>query len=110
MAIMVIYDAAGFTPQDYEQVRATIGWEADVPDGSFLHLLGHDAGGLLNIELWESREQYEAYVEERFNPAFVRLGLPYPPPPRIMFLHNALQLEDAGEHVPRISLAQRAYA
>lgn len=107
MAIMVIYDAVGFTPQDYELVRATIGWESDPPRGSFMHLLGHDAGGLLNIELWESEDLYDDYVRGRFRPAFDRLGLPYPPPPRIMFVHNALQLEEAADHVPRV---QRAYA
>lgn len=105
MAIMAIYDAHGFTPQDYELVRATIGWESNPPRGSFMHLLGHDADGLLNIELWESEDLFEAYVRDRFNPAFDRLGLPYPPAPRIMFLHNALQLEDATAHVPRIQLA-----
>lgn len=107
MAIMVIHDAPGFTPQDYELVRATICWESNPPKGSFMHLLGHDAGGLLNIELWESEDLYDAYVRDRFLPAFDRLGLPYPPAPRIMFVHNALQLEDAADHVPH---ARRAYA
>lgn len=107
MAIMVIHDAPGFTPQDYELVRATIGWESRPPPGGFMHLLGHDADGLLNIELWESEDLYDAYVRDRFLPAFDRLGLAHPPPPRVMFIHNALQLEEAVDHVPR---AQRTYA
>lgn len=103
MAIMVVYDASGLTLQDYDHVRAAIGWEADLPDGSFMHLLGHDNNGLLNIELWESQALFDTYVRERFNPAFDRLGLPHPPPPRIMALHNGLQLQDAEAHVPRTS-------
>lgn len=102
MAIMVIHDAAGFSPNDYEVVRAAIGWESKPPAGSFMHLLGHDADGLLNIELWETEDLYADYVRTRFLPAFDHMGLPRPPEPRIMFLHNALQSEDAAAHVPRI--------
>ncbi len=100
MAIMAIYTANGFSTDDYDRVRDVIGWEADPPPGCVLHLLGQDAFGLCNLELWESEELFDAYVRDRFMPAFDKLGAPYPPAPRIMAVYNALQLRDAEAIVP----------
>ena len=107
MAIMVIYDALGFRPQDYEQIRAAIGWESNPAEGCSMHLLGHDAAGLTDVQIWESEDVFDAYVAARFHPAFERLGLPYPPAPRIMHLYNAVQDQSAEAHVPRL---ERAFA
>jgi hypothetical protein len=110
MAIMAIYTADGFGVAEYDRIRNEIGWEADPPPGGVLHLLGQDGFGLCNLEIWESEAAFDTYVRERFMPAFDRLGMPYPPAPRVMAVYNALQRADAETHIRRVDAEIGAYA
>lgn len=103
MAIMVIFDGAGFVERNYDHLRAAIGWDAEPAAGCHLHLLGSDEAGLLDVQIWESRAQFDAYLETRFLPAFDALRLPRPTAPRILDFYNGAQSGEAERLVPLLA-------
>ena len=64
MAICRIIET-GRTQEEYDQVRTNLGTGDSLPAGSTLHIaaLGDD-GKIRVIEMWESREQADAFTEK----------------------------------------------
>jgi hypothetical protein len=66
---------AGVTPEQYEEARQVINWEGDVPDGAVLHVAGFADDGLRVTDVWESEEQFNAFVESRLMPGVQQIGI-----------------------------------
>jgi hypothetical protein len=66
---------AGVTPEQYEEARQVINWEGDVPDGAVLHVAGFADDGLRVTDVWESEEQFNAFVETRLMPGVQQIGI-----------------------------------
>ena len=68
--------------QFYRRVKAEIGDEQ--PKGFVAHLVVKRDGGLRHIEVWDSKEDWERFREERADPAldkvFAAAGLANRPP------------------------------
>lgn len=69
----------------YERVKTEIG--EDQPEGLLLHLVVKSESGLRHINVWESREQWERFADERVMPAVAnaargRRSCPAPSPTR----------------------------
>jgi len=97
MAIMMILEWEGVTPEQYAKVNDLMGIhsDADAPDGLISHAAGIDENGELTIvDLWESEQQLGKFVETRLGPALEGAGIPESQP-RIHPVHNHLQ--GAGE-------------
>ena len=56
--------------QFYRRVRSEIGEEQ--PKGLIVHMVVKGEGGLRHIGLWESKEDWERFREERAEPALMR--------------------------------------
>ena len=55
---------------NYDAVREQLNVEADPPAGMIVHTAGFTAGGVFRIfDVWESREAWERFREERLMPA-----------------------------------------
>lgn len=92
MAIMMILDWEGVTPEQYAKINDVMGIhsDADAPDGLISHAVGIDDGGELTIvDLWESEQQLGQFVETRLGPALAQAGIPQSQP-RIHPVHNHL--------------------
>ena len=64
MAICRIIET-GAKPEQYEQVRAHLGLGDAAPPGSMIHIAAIGDDGLMRvIEVWESRDQAEAFGEK----------------------------------------------
>lgn len=90
MAIMMILDWKGVTPEQYAKVNEVMGIssDADAPDGLISHAAGIDDNGELTIvDLWESEQQLGQFVETRLGPALAQAGIPESKP-RIHPVHN----------------------
>jgi hypothetical protein len=73
----------------YEKVREHLGLER--PAGGILHLAGPSpSGGWRVIEIWESQEEANRFIKERFGPALMAVGGASgpPPPPQFWPVHN----------------------
>ena len=79
MAIMMILEWEGVSPEQYARVNETMGIhsDADVPEGLISHVAAIDDDGELTIiDLWESEQALGGFFETRLGPALDRGGHP----------------------------------
>jgi hypothetical protein len=64
MAVCGIIDT-GVSPEQYEKVRDKVGAGDNPPDGGQLHIAAKGTDGTIRIiEVWDTREQAEAFGEK----------------------------------------------
>ena len=81
MPYACFYDVPG-DERMYAQVRAEIGEEQ--PKGLILHMVIKREDGLRHFQVWESRQEWERFQQERVAPAVAKMlaavGVTDPPP------------------------------
>lgn len=75
----------GFSTDVYDAVNERANVLGDPPDGLIFHSLGVSDDGMVILDVWESREQFESFRKGRLNPALegvvgteVFAGMPEP--------------------------------
>jgi hypothetical protein len=78
------------TPEQYDQLNEKINFPAEVPDGLISHTAGPKGGGFFVVDVWESREQYDKFIEGTLMPAFAEVvgEIGEPQPPQEFQVHN----------------------
>ena len=71
-----IYDVPGATLEQYDEVDQKVG--SDRPEGAHLHLAGMTDGGLKVIEVWDSEEHIDRFMEEGLGEALEEAQVPEP--------------------------------
>ena len=89
--IVVRYAPASVTMQQYDEAMKVINEELgeDAPDGSVMHVCFGSDGDLHVSEIWDSREQWEAFGA-KLMPILGRLGID-PGQPEVFEVHNLLK-------------------
>jgi hypothetical protein len=59
----------GAGANEYDAVQGKLGTKENPPAGLILHSAGELEGQFQVFDIWESREQYDQFVEERLRPA-----------------------------------------
>jgi hypothetical protein len=59
----------------YEQVRKQVNWESDTPRGAKFHVAWFGEDGFHVLDLWESRPEFEGFMEQRLKPAIAKAGI-----------------------------------
>ena len=80
MAVAVILDFEGGTLDQYDQVIERMGFEpggAGAPGGLF-HWVTETDNGIRVTDVWESREQFQRFAEEKIGPLTQEMGLAEP--------------------------------
>jgi hypothetical protein len=85
MAVMVIQEFEA-TEDEYEKVNKILDPEANPPDGLILHSGAILEGGKAKVvDIWESADAWDAFLNDRLGPAVVEVMGPPPegaePPP-----------------------------
>ena len=62
MATVMLMHWPEVTKEQYEQVRLSVNWEGDAPDGGKFHTAWLGSDGFHVLDLWESKEKFEAFV------------------------------------------------
>jgi hypothetical protein len=83
MAVGVLAAAPEFTKQVYDDITERIFGHSpmrgeDAPDGLILHSAGQGEQGYYVYDVWESREAFERFMEERLGPAMAEVMGPPP--------------------------------
>jgi hypothetical protein len=83
MAVGMLMAAPGFTQETYEQINDKVfgrrDWNAADVQGLIMHSAGPTEGGFYVYDIWESREDFERFMNEKLGPAFQEV-LGGPPP------------------------------
>lgn len=89
MAVCRIIET-GATPEQYEQVSERLGIGDSTPPGAQLHVAAvGDDGKIRVLEVWDSRDQAEAFTG-RVRAAREELGVTTQPPITYMDVHRLL--------------------
>jgi hypothetical protein len=75
MPVVMYMEWDGFTPQQYDEVRANVSWEQDAPQGVILHVPWFADGGVRVLDLWDSAEDFQSFVDARLMPAVQAAGV-----------------------------------
>jgi hypothetical protein len=98
MAEALILEFEGTGRADYDAVNEVLGidmgsGEGDWPPGLLVHTAGATENGWAVMEVWESREAQEAFMNERLGAALQEGGITDPP-------SRAEWLDLAAHHTP----------
>ena len=88
MSIVVRYTPVGATPEQYDAVNEALGDEWP-PEGVDYHVCFLSEGNVLVSEIWDSREQWQAWGA-RLLPLLASLGID-PGEPQVFEVHNIMK-------------------
>jgi quinol monooxygenase YgiN len=96
MPVGVLQQSPGASQETYEAVAAKINAANDPPEGLIIHTAGAAEGGGWRIfDVWESREAFDRFMQERLMPAMQELFGDQMPaggqPPEIYELHDLVR-------------------
>lgn len=88
MPIAMLIDNPEGSQEVYDKIRQHLG--LDAPAGGILHVAGPSPnGGWRVIEVFESQEEANRFLKERFGPALKAAGFSgQPPQPQFWQVHN----------------------
>jgi len=66
---------AGVTTEQYDKVRAEVGWLDTSPVGGLSHVTWWEGGDCHNLDAWESEEAFAAFGENRLGPGLAAVGV-----------------------------------
>ena len=69
MSIVVSTNWPYVTPEQYDAVSEIIRFDEDPPEGAISHTLWFTEGGLIVVDVWRTREDYELFARDRLMPA-----------------------------------------
>jgi quinol monooxygenase YgiN len=82
MAVCLIMQFGGMDTRKYDAVMDKLGLRsatANWPEGILSHVAGMTSEGLCVIDVWESQQDFDAFMQSRLKPAFDAVGgLPQP--------------------------------
>ncbi len=83
--------------EEYDKVSEKLDTKSNPPEGAIVHC-GMDLGGgkMRVFDVWESKEAFEKFMEERLGPAIAEVAGPDSPPPTLMEVHELHDLELQG--------------
>jgi hypothetical protein len=75
MAIIAHVVLQGVSPEQYDRVRAEVGWLERPPDGGYSHVTWWEETDCHNIDAWENEATFNAFASDRLGPAMGKLGI-----------------------------------
>lgn len=87
MAIMMLMEWPGATPEQYDELRRVVDWEQDKAVGGLFHVAAFDEGGAHITDVWESAEAFQRFTDERLMPGVQKVGIPGEPKVQVLPAH-----------------------
>jgi hypothetical protein len=104
MTVVSTLDVHGLTPHEYRTVMDELGVEARPEGGIYLHLTTPTDFGFRVVEIWDEKEGFDRFVEQRMAPAGEAVGLKREMTIAVTPLHNlfAPRLRELPALVPSL--------
>ena len=91
MSIVVRFIPTALTAEKYDETIRVLEQSGDLaPDGLDYHVCFGSEGNLRVSEIWDSREQFEAFAE-RLMPILADVGIEFSGAPEIYEVHKVLK-------------------
>jgi hypothetical protein len=90
MAIAVVMEFDGGTLEQYDQVIDRMGLEngGPAPEGALFHWVTLVDGGFRVTDVWETREAFDSFAQEKIGPITAEVGIPGPPRMSFFEVHS----------------------
>ena len=90
MAVAIIMDFPGATLEQYDQVLERMGLTpgGEAPPGALFHWVAATEDGIRVTDVWESREEFDAFARDQIQPHTAAVGIPAPPELTYVEVHN----------------------
>ena len=90
MAIAVQLDFAGATLDQYDEICKMMGLspKGPGPAGAISHFATATDGGIRVVDVWQTREQFDAFAQEQIGPLSAKVGMTSPPNIQFFDVHN----------------------
>ena len=90
MAIAVEMNFRGATLGQYDQVIQKMGLTqgGPMPSGGMSHWVAKTDDGIRVVDVWESKEQFEKFAQEKIGPFSQEVGVSGPPKMEFFEVHN----------------------
>jgi hypothetical protein len=112
MTVVSTLDVNGLTDDEYRTIMDELGVEARPEGGIYLHLTTPVDFGFRVVEIWDKKEGFDRFVEQRLAPAAEEVGLQREMTITVTPLHNffAPRLSELPDLVATLPGAPRAVA
>ena len=88
MTVVTTLDITGMSPEEYRAVLDYMGVEKKPAAGIYLHLTYETDFGYRVIEIWDTKEGFDEFLEQRLAPATKALGINRETKITVKPLHN----------------------
>jgi hypothetical protein len=92
MAVMLVGKVPGLDVDAYDKLNKEMGFpDQNIPDGLISHTAGPADGDMMVVDVWESVEKFEDFMQNMLMPAMGKVGIEAPPnpqPPAQYEVHN----------------------
>jgi hypothetical protein len=104
MTVVTTLDVKGLTEQEYRTIMDELGVEARPEGGIYLHLTTPADFGFRVVEIWDEKEGFDRFLENRLAPASEAVGLKREMAITVTPLHNffAPRLDELPALVPSL--------
>jgi hypothetical protein len=75
MATVMMMHWPEVSKEQYEQVRRSVNWEGQPPDGVKFHTAWMGSDGFHVLDLWESQGHFEKFLQDRLTAGITAAGI-----------------------------------
>ena len=79
MAVVAHIVLRGVSREQYDAVRAEVGWLERAPEGGYSHVTWWEGDDCHNIDAWKSESAFDAFGSDPLGPTMAKLGIAAPP-------------------------------
>jgi hypothetical protein len=93
MPVAVEMNFKGATLDQYDQVIELMGLApgTPAPPGGLFHWAAATEDGIRVVDVWETKEQYERFAQDKIGPYTQQVGIPAPPEVTYRDVHNIIK-------------------
>jgi hypothetical protein len=109
VAVAVFMHFPGLRREQYDRLMADLRLDADPPLGEILHVAADAPDAINVVDLWQTREAAEDFVERRLRPALAAAGVQVELTVDVLPLRNVFAPDlDTIERIGAVSLPARS--
>ena len=95
MAIAMSMRWRGASKENYDRVMEILDLDSEPPAGALFHVSGHDGEALRILDIWESEDAWNAFLNGRLGAAVAEAGVEGQPDVTIYPIHNVFVADKA---------------